>query len=354
MKINSYSIGMESERTYSSYETRKLNISAVRINSNALKSATDEGDTFKNLSWNLKEEDEAAAIRQRRTAPITHVDDREVTRVRNSFIQHLWQMFFGREKADELKEYMGWDETGYESMSSQDSGIYNLTPRPVNMLVISGSFETYFEENQSMSFHTGGYVQCEDGRTIDFGLDVEMTASFTQYYKEEGISAQAMCDPLVLNFEGNVAGLSDMKFTFDLDADGTEDEISTLAGGNGFLALDLNNDGRINDGSELFGTKSGNGFADLSQYDEDGNGFIDENDSVFDRLKIWIKDENGEDVLYNLKEKNVGAIYLGNVNTDFVMRGMEGNVNGALRRSGAFLYEDGSGAGVISHLDIAN
>lgn len=354
MKINSYSIGMESERTYSSYETRKLNISAVRINSNALKSATDEGDTFKNLSWNLKEEDEAAAIRQRRTSPITHVDDREVTRVRNSFIQHLWQMFFGREKADELKEYMGWDETGYESMSSQDSGIYNLTPRPVNMLVISGSFETYFEENQSMSFHTGGYVQCEDGRTIDFGLDVEMTASFTQYYKEEGISAQAMCDPLVLNFEGNVAGLSDMKFKFDLDADGTEDEISTLAGGNGFLALDLNNDGRINDGSELFGTKSGNGFADLSQYDEDGNGFIDENDSVFDRLKIWIKDENGEDVLYNLKEKNVGAIYLGNVNTDFVMRGMEGNVNGALRRSGAFLYEDGSGAGVISHLDIAN
>ena len=354
MKINSYSIGMESERTYSSYETRKLNISAVRINSNALKSATDEGDTFKNLSWNLKEEDEADAIRQRRTAPITHVDDREVTRVRNSFIQHLWQMFFGREKADELKEYMGWDETGYESMSSQDSGIYNLTPRPVNMLVISGSFETYFEENQSMSFHTGGYVQCEDGRTIDFGLDVEMTASFTQYYKEEGISAQAMCDPLVLNFEGNVAGLSDMKFKFDLDADGTEDEISTLAGGNGFLALDLNNDGRINDGSELFGTKSGNGFADLSQYDEYGNGFIDENDSVFDRLKIWIKDENGEDVLYNLKEKNVGAIYLGNVNTDFVMRGMEGNVNGALRRSGAFLYEDGSGAGVISHLDIAN
>ena len=246
------------------------------------------------------------------------------------------------------------EDAGYDNMSSLNAGVYNLKPRPVNMLVLSGSFETYYEENQSMSFHTGGYVQCEDGRTIDFGLDVEMTASFTQYYKEEGISAQAMCDPLVLNFEGNVAGLSDMKFKFDLDADGTEDEISTLAGGNGFLALDLNNDGRINDGSELFGTKSGNGFADLSQYDEDGNGFIDENDSVFDRLKIWIKDENGEDVLYNLKEKNVGVIYLGNVNTDFVMRGMEGNVNGALRRSGAFLYEDGSGAGIISHLDIAN
>ena len=353
MKINSYSIGMESERTYSSYETRKLNISAVKINSNALKGTTDDGDTFKNLSWNLKEDDEASAIRQRRMAPITHVDDRAVNRVRNSFIQHLWQMFFGKEKADELREYMD-GETGNYGLSSPEMNVYNLQPRPANMLVLSGSFETYYEENQSMNFHTGGYVQCEDGRTIDFGLDVEMSASFTKYYKEEGIGIQAMCDPLVLNFEGNVAGLSDMKFKFDLDCDGTEDEISTLASGNGFLALDLNNDGRINDGSELFGSKSGDGFADLSQYDEDGNGFIDENDSVFDRLKIWIKDENGEDVLYNLKEKNVGAIYLGNVNTDFVMRGMEGNVNGALRRSGAFLYEDGSGAGVISHLDIAN
>ena len=353
MKINSYSIGMESERTYSSYETRKLNISAVKINSNALKGMTDDGDTFKNLSWNLKEDDEASAIRQRRTSPITHVDDRAVNRVRNSFIQHLWQMFFGKEKADELKEYMD-GETGNYGLSSPEMNVYNLQPRPVNMLVLSGSFETYYEENQSMNFHTGGYVQCEDGRTIDFGLDVEMSASFTKYYKEEGIGIQAMCDPLVLNFEGNVAGLSDMKFKFDLDCDGTEDEISTLASGNGFLALDLNNDGRINDGSELFGSKSGDGFADLSQYDEDGNGFIDENDSVFDRLKIWIKDENGEDVLFNLKEKNVGAIYLGNVNTDFVMRGMEGDVNGALRRSGAFLYEDGSGAGVISHLDIAN
>ena len=262
MKINSYSIGMESERTYSSYETRKLNISAVKINSNALKGMTDDGDTFKNLSWNLKEDDEASAIRQRRTSPITHVDDREVNRVRNSFIQHLWQMFFGKEKADELREYMD-GETGNYGMTSSEMNVYNLQPRPANMLVLSGSFETYYEENQSMNFHTGGYVQCEDGRTIDFGLDVEMTASFTKYYKAEGIGIQAMCDPLVLNFEGNVAGLSDMKFKFDLDCDGTEDEISTLASGNGFLALDLNNDGRINDGSELFGSKSGDGFADL-------------------------------------------------------------------------------------------
>ena len=63
--------------------------------------------------------------------------------------------------------------------------------------------------------------------------------------------------------------LSDQTFYFDLDADGKEEEISVL-NGSGYLALDKNGDGVINDGSELFGTKNGDGFADLARYDEDG------------------------------------------------------------------------------------
>ena len=77
---------------------------------------------------------------------------------------------------------------------------------------------------------------------------------------------------------------------FDIDADGEEESISYLQGGSGYLALDKNGDGVINDGSELFGTKSGDGFADLAEYDADGNGWIDENDPIFDKLLIWAKD----------------------------------------------------------------
>ena len=90
--------------------------------------------------------------------------------------------------------------------------------------------------------------------------------------------------------------LSDQTFYFDLDADGEEEEISMLKG-SGYLALDKNEDGIINDGSELFGTGNGDGFADLARYDEDGNGWIDENDSIWSKLKIWCKDENGNDVM---------------------------------------------------------
>ena len=75
---------------------------------------------------------------------------------------------------------------------------------------------------------------------------------------------------------------------------------------------------------------------------------------VYDMLKIWVKDESGEDKLYTLKEKNVDAIYLGHTQTDFTLRsGNSGKINGAIRKTGIFLYENGV-AGTVSHLDMAN
>ena len=55
--------------------------------------------------------------------------------------------------------------------------------------------------------------------------------------------------------DSNITSISDQKFKFDINADGKEDDISFVGKGSGFLALDKNGDGKINDGSELFGTK---------------------------------------------------------------------------------------------------
>ena len=162
-----------------------------------------------------------------------------------------------------------------------------------------------------------------------------------------------MTDPLVINLDSNVASVSDMKFLFDLDADGKEEEISFAGRGSGFLALDKNGDGKINDGSELFGTKSGDGFGDLAAYDEDGNGWIDEADSVFKDLKIWTKDENGKDVLMNLKDADVGAIYLGSAQTEFSLNNQATQqTNGIIRKTGVYLKESG-GVGTVQHVDLA-
>jgi hypothetical protein len=162
-----------------------------------------------------------------------------------------------------------------------------------------------------------------------------------------------LCDPLVINFNGDVTELSDQKFLFDLDCDGEAEEISHFASNSGFLALDNNGDGIINDGSELFGTKSGNGFEDLAKFDLDKNGWIDEDDDVFSKLKVWTKDEEGNNILMSIKEAGMGAIFLGTVNTKFALNNLADNsTNGVIQKSGVYLMETGE-VNTIMHVDFA-
>lgn len=210
-----------------------------------------------------------------------------------------------------------------------------------------------YEEYEETTFNAAGRVETEDGRSIDFNIELAMSRSYMEY-NSISIPAvnNALTDPLVINTQGGLPEISDQKFLFDLDADGTEEEISMLGSGTGFLALDKNNDGIINDGNELFGTKSGNGFKDLEQYDSDGNGWIDENDPVFSKLKVWYKNEEGHDILLDLKSADVGAIYLGNQKTNFSLYGM-GGLNGMVRSTGVFLKESG-GSGLVQHIDLVS
>ncbi len=218
------------------------------------------------------------------------------------------------------------------------------------------SYEAYaYEETESTSYFAAGTVKCADGREISFNVDLNMSRSFSLYY-ERAVRTNPitvpLCDPLVLNLDGPAAAFGDQTILFDLDADGSLDEISAPTGGSAFLALDQNGDGTINDGSELFGTKSGDGFKDLALYDSDGNGWIDEADPVFDRLRIFVCGENGQQKLYSLKDKGLGAICLSCADTDFDLRSADNSLYGRIRKSGVFLYENG-GAGTIQHVDLA-
>ncbi len=216
----------------------------------------------------------------------------------------------------------------------------------------SSSMVTY-SETEETGFHACGKACTEDGRTIDFNVNILMSRSYMEYMNVRiPTMADALCDPLIVNIGSDTADVRDQTFKFDLDADGCEDEISMLGKGSGFLALDKDGNGKIDDGNELFGTKSGDGFGELREYDSDGNGWIDENDEIFSKLKVWCKDDNGNDVLMDLKEADIGAIYLGEQRTEFTLGGSDGYRDGVIRSTGVFLRESG-GAGTIQHVDLS-
>ncbi|WP_153117249.1 VCBS repeat-containing protein [Rhodocyclus tenuis] len=211
--------------------------------------------------------------------------------------------------------------------------------------------ETYSEIEQTQ-LSASGIVRTADGKEIAFSLSLSMSRS----YQESSTTSLRMGDtrrtqdPLVVNFDGNAAQLSSQRFAFDLNADGESESINFVAPGSGFLALDRNADGRINNGSELFGGTTGNGFGELAKLDSDHNGWIDENDVAYEQLRVWSRDDNG-DRLSTLREAGVGAISLAQISTPFALKDANNELLGQIRSSSVFLREDGK-AGTIQQIDL--
>jgi len=213
--------------------------------------------------------------------------------------------------------------------------------------------ESYTEIEQT-TFAASGTVKTADGREISFQLELSMARS---YHEESNVSirlgdAARKTDPLVLNFSGTAAQLSNQRFAFDLNADGEATEkINFVAPGSGFLVFDRNADGKINDGSELFGPSTNDGFAELAQLDDDSNGWIDENDAAFAQLQIWSRNAASEDSLQSLTDAGVGAIALNRLATPFDIKTNANELMGQVRSTGIFLQEDGT-AGTIQQIDL--
>ncbi len=119
--------------------------------------------------------------------------------------------------------------------------------------------------------------------------------------------------PLVVDLDNDGLDLSLDRVSFDLRASGQIQKTTWAGKREGFLALDLNKDGRITSGRELFGNhslcgieKCADGAAALAMYDTNGDGKVDAKDPVFSSLKIWV-DANGDGQTQPGELKNLGA-----------------------------------------------
>ncbi len=309
MKIESHSITYATAHEFS-YEKTDTFDEALASLSSSEATLPDESNSLSNVDW--------------------------IRRIKFMLIQELLAMLNGtQEKSSTTVQNICQDQSLHVNQSSNQFRVLKFA---------EVTYESTYQEEESLSMQTKGCVKTQDGRSIDINLDVTMQRSF---YSKTMTKETMMIDPLVINFKGNLPELSDATFSFDIDCDGASDQISCLAKNSGFLALDKNNNGQIDDGSELFGTQSGNGFKDLSQYDTDANSWIDENDPIFDGLRIWSNHE-----LIGLGEVGIGAIYLGAQSSPFTFKNDANESLGQLRQSGIFLFESGD-VGTISQIDFA-
>lgn len=202
------------------------------------------------------------------------------------------------------------------------------------------SKEEYYEKS-TFDFSAKAIIQTSKGE-----IEIDLSLSYSQEYYERNetkISAygKGFENPFQIDMkdeQGNFSSINkEMNLEFDVNSN-EKNDIAQLQNGVSYLAIDKNSNNSIDDGSELFGVNSDNGFKELAVYDKDGNNWIDENDEVFQDLRVWEKDASGNHNLISLADSGIGAIYLGNVSST--------NNN----QSSIFLKENGE-AGVISSVN---
>lgn len=209
-------------------------------------------------------------------------------------------------------------------------------------------------EHESTHFSAEGVIRTADGKNIRFAVELGMQRS---YFEESHLEIQMgpaakREDPIVINFPGASAQLRDQRFEFDLNGDGELEALPMLANGSGYLAFDANGDGKVNDGSELFGAISGDGYADLKLLDEDGNGWIDEADSATGQLYLWLPEADGDGRLMTLEEAGVAAISTSSIATPFELRGQQNADLGAVRSTGLYLSTEDT-VGTTQQIDLS-
>ena len=126
-------------------------------------------------------------------------------------------------------------------------------------------------------------------------------------------TAEGTRSPLVVDLDGDGVETvtAEGGVYFDHDANGFKENSGWVGQDDGILVRDINGNGIIDNGTELFGNnsvlssgeKAVNGFEALKDLDDNNDGIFDHNDKAWNEVKIW-QDKNFNGNYSNIKSAN--------------------------------------------------
>lgn len=200
-----------------------------------------------------------------------------------------------------------------------------------------------------MIIRSGGLItrQIVKGYVYRYFVPITMKELFTSAQ-----SAEVPRDPLLIDLDGDGIETTSVEngVYFDQENDGFAEVSAWVSSDDGVLAIDKNNNGTIDNGSELFGdsyvksdgTIATSGFDALSDLDSNGDGQINSSDTSFDAIKIL----KGDGTLLSLSDAGISSISL--TAKKSVIRDSNGNRQ---LTSGTYTKTDGS-TGMISDYEL--
>ena len=209
-------------------------------------------------------------------------------------------------------KFATWDYTVEKNGAVQHGGSVQVLIRAGQTQSETFEIQTWNEKITTDNFIHSGSAGIENNENFTMRVtnvsgsdadNISSGASKNVYIQDR--SDINRVSPLILDLDNDGVETIAMNqgVKFDLDADGDLDATGWVNKDDALLVRDLNDDGLINDGSELFGEntllsngeKASNGFMALADLDSNNDGVFDKNDALYNELQIW-QDRNSDGI----------------------------------------------------------
>lgn len=259
--------------------------------------------------------------------------------------------YFGKEFGEFFSEFDFQQNNESESTSqdpNQENSVNNSANEQVNIDGMQFNsrdllkVEQWQHRSQSLNYQMKGEFIIND-KHIKMDYSFAISSEQTSYSSIE-MTAAALKDPLIVQFDNQPIGEIKDHHNFDINQDGNLNKLPVFTGDVGYLVYDKNQNLKADNGSELFGPQTGHGFNELAQLDSNGNGLIDSEDEAYEQLYLWQPEKSSNMLL--LTDANILAINTSAIDTPFSFYDTQGNIMAEMRRSSFAISNDGLGKGV--------